>query len=96
LQITQNKHCSHALYRIGVRSRLFFIASDKYFTYLTSYRCQGHRTDLDGNLSKLPRTRNFTEEIIELHTLGELWDEFSIVSDVVVWISSFFSSTTHF
>jgi hypothetical protein len=72
----------------------FFVAPDKYFTYFTPYRCQGHRTDLDGDLSKFPRTRNFTKEVIELHTLSELWDDFCIVSDVIVWISFFF--TTHF
>lgn len=59
-----------------------FIAYDKYLNCL--YRCQGHRTDLDGNLSKCPRTRNFTEELIELFTVSELWDQFGIVSDVIV------------
>lgn len=50
------------------------------------YRCQGHRTDLDGDLSKFPRTRNFTEEVVEHYTVSELWDDFGIVSDVIVRI----------
>ena len=63
-----------------------FIASNKYFTNFTLYRCQGHRTDLDGDLSKFPRTRNFTEEVVGHYTMRELWDEFGIVSDVIVTI----------
>lgn len=70
---------------------LFFIASDKYFTYFTLYRCQGHRTDLDGDLSKFPRTRKFTEEVIDYYTVSELWEDFGIVSDVIVYDSSFLS-----
>ena len=80
--------------RIGVRSvYLFCIASDKSFTYLTLCRCQGHRTDLDGDLSQLPRTQNFTEEAIEHYTVSELWDDFGIVLDIIVSICFF---TTHF
>ena len=63
---------------------LAFIASDKYFTYFTFHRCQGHRTDLDSDLSKFPHTCNFTEEVIEHCTVSELWDDFGIVSDVIV------------
>ena len=48
------------------------------------YRCQGHRTDLDGELSKFPRTRSFIEEVVEHCTVGELWDDLGIVSDVIV------------
>jgi hypothetical protein len=65
-----------------------FTASVKSFTYFTLYRCQGHRTDLDGDLSKFPRTRDFTEEAVELHTVSNLWDDFGIVSDVVVCINT--------
>ena len=61
---------------------LFCIASD--ITYLTLCRCQGHRTDLDSDLSQLPHTRNFTEEVIEHYTVSELWDDFGIVSDIIV------------
>jgi len=50
------------------------------------YRCQGHRTDLDGDLSKFPRTCDFTEEVVEHYTVSELWDDFGIVSDVIVRI----------
>jgi hypothetical protein len=62
------------------------------FTYFTSYRCQGHRTDLDGHLSKFPRTRDFTEEVVEHYSVGELWDDFGIVSDVIVLILFFFTT----
>lgn len=73
---------------------LFVIAFDKSNTHFTLHRCQGHRTDLDGNLSKFPRTRYFTEEVIEHLTVGELWDDFGIVADVIVSIQFFF--TAHF
>jgi hypothetical protein len=63
---------------------LFLITCDKSFAYFTLYRCQGHRTDLDGDLSKFPRTRDFTEEVVEHCTVSELWDDFGIVSDVIV------------
>ena len=63
---------------------VFFTASGKFSTYITLYRCQGHRTDLDGDLSKFPRTRDFTEEVVEHCTVSELWDDFGIVSDVIV------------
>ena len=72
---------------------LFVAAFHKPFTF-TLYRCQGHKADLDGDLSKLPRTRNFTEEVVEHCTVSELWDDFGIVSDVIVSIQFFF--TTHF
>lgn len=65
-------------------AHLFLISSDKFITYFTLYRCQGHRTDLDGDLSKFPRTRSFTEEVVEHFTVSELWDDFGIVSDVIV------------
>ena len=61
--------------------------------YFTSNRCQGHRTDLDGDLSKFPRTRKFTEEVVEQFSVGDLWDDFGIVSDVIVLISSFFMTS---
>ena len=75
-------HCTKLVCEV----RFFFTGSDKSSTYITLYRCQGHRTDLDGDLSKFPRTRNFTEEVVEHHTVGELWDDFGIVSDVIVRI----------
>ena len=38
------------------------------------------------SLSRFPCTRKFTEEVIEHHTVSELWDDFGIVTDVIVWI----------
>lgn len=76
-------HCTKLVCKVRI---IFFTASDKSCTYITLYRCQGHRTDLDGDLSRFPRTRKFTEEVIERHTVSELWDDFGIVTDVIVWI----------
>ena len=48
------------------------------------YSCQGEKEDLDGPLSDLPRTRDLTESLIANYRVGALWDNFGIVSDVVV------------
>jgi hypothetical protein len=47
-------------------------------------RCQGEKKDLDGNLSKLPRTRELTELLVGEWAVCDLWDKFGIVSDIVV------------
>ena len=52
-------------------------------------RCQGHRTDLDGELSHFPRSRELTERLVEDSLVKTLWDEYGIVADTVVHIGSF-------
>jgi hypothetical protein len=47
-------------------------------------RCQGDKNDLDGDLSKLPRTRELTELLVDEWAVSDLWDKFGIVSDIVV------------
>jgi hypothetical protein len=47
-------------------------------------RCQGNKKDLDGDLSKLPRTRELTELLVDEWAVSDLWDKFGIVSDIVV------------
>jgi hypothetical protein len=47
-------------------------------------RCQGDKKDLDGDLSKLPRTRELTEMLVNEWSVSDLWDKFGIVSDIVV------------
>ena len=54
-----------------------------------SDRCQGHRTDLDGELSHFPRSRELTERLVEESLVKTLWDEYGIVADTVVRIGSF-------
>lgn len=48
------------------------------------FSCQAMKNNLDGELSKLPRSRQFTEELVENLPIATLWDEFGIVADVVV------------
>jgi hypothetical protein len=48
------------------------------------HSCQGGKDDLDGPLSRLPRTRDLTEKLITNYQVGALWDKFGIISDVVV------------
>ena len=47
-------------------------------------RCQGSKKDLDGELSKYPRSREFTEELVKNLPVMTLWKEFGIIPDVVV------------
>jgi hypothetical protein len=47
-------------------------------------RCQGDKKDLDGDLSKLPRTRELTEMLVNEWSVSDLWGKFGIVSDIVV------------
>ena len=55
-----------------------------YFSIYSLYSCQGEKSDLDGPLSGLQRTRYLTETLIEKHRVGTLWDKFGIVADIVV------------
>jgi hypothetical protein len=69
------------LYKIGVLSELFCFI----FSSISSFcRCQGDKKDLDGDLSKLPRTRELTEMLVGEWSVSDLWDKFGIVSDIVV------------
>jgi hypothetical protein len=52
-------------------------------------RCQGCKKDLDGELSKYPRSREFTEELVKNLPVMTLWKNFGIIPDVVV-CSDFF------
>lgn len=73
------------MYRAGAQSmHLFLILSNEYFMYFTLYRYQGHRNELDGKHSKFPHTRKFMEELIDHYTVNGLWDDFGIVSDIIV------------
>ena len=74
-------HCTELVCEV---CKIFSLHPINLLLILLCYRCQGHKTNLDGDLSKFPRTRKFTEEVIEHYTVSELWDDFGIVSDVIV------------
>jgi hypothetical protein len=48
------------------------------------FRCQANKKDLDGDMSKLPRTRELTEMLVDEWSVSDLWENFGIVSDIVV------------
>jgi len=52
-----------------------------------SNRCCAPRRNLD-TPDALHRSRDYTEALVEVGTLGELWDEFGIVGDLIVSILS--------
>lgn len=58
--------------------------------FFPSDRCQGFKKDLDGELSKYPRSREFTEELVNNLPVMTLWKEFGIIPDVVVCSNFFF------
>ena len=81
--IIWSKFCWPLLCSIGVAGKyssclIFFFVHDFF------YSCQGENNNLDGPLSALPRTRDYTEELISKYQLGMLWEKFGIISDVVV------------
>ena len=49
-----------------------------------SGRCQGHRTDLDGELSQFLHSRELTEKLVEESLVKTLWDDYGIIADTVV------------
>jgi hypothetical protein len=55
-------------------------------SFYFSDRCQGHRKDLDGELSQIPRSRELTERLVEDSLVKTLWDDYGIVADTVVHI----------
>ena len=59
------------------------------FSFYFSDRCQGHRNDLDGELSQMPRSRELTERLVEDSLVKTLWDDYGIVADTVVCIKYF-------
>lgn len=61
-----------------------------YFSCFFPCRCQGCKKDLDGELSKYPRSREYTEELVENLPVNTLWKNFGIIPDVVVRSHSVF------
>jgi hypothetical protein len=52
--------------------------------------CQGSKNDLDGDLAKFPRSREFTEELVNKLPVNTLWKDYGIIPDVVVCSLFFF------
>ena len=71
------------LFSIGVVGKYFF-CFNFFFVHDFFHSCQGEKNNLDGPLSRLPRTRDLTEKLVSNHQVGTLWDKFGIISDVVV------------
>lgn len=72
-----------ASYRAGVLGKQFF-CFHVLFTHAFFRRCQAQKDDLDGELSRFPRTRELTEELVAEQRVSNLWDDFGIIADVVV------------
>jgi hypothetical protein len=81
------------LYKTGAPSEPFFSLSCLHSHRV--WRCQGNKKDLDGDLSKLPRTRELTELLVDEWAVSDLWDKFGIVSDIVVCNLLLFNVVAH-
>jgi hypothetical protein len=46
-------------------------------------RCTATPKDLDGD-GAMRRTRDYTDALVEHLELGELWDDFGVVGDIIV------------
>jgi hypothetical protein len=68
----------------SVSNTTIFAVAFVYFSFYFSDRCQGHRKDLDGELSQIPRSRELTERLVEDSLVKTLWDDYGIVADTVV------------
>ena len=74
---------------LGKQHYLFHCCILFSFSFHFSNRCQGHRKDLDGELSQIPRSRELTERLVEDSLVKTLWDDYGIVADTVVHIRLF-------
>ena len=55
--------------------------SDCSFNHI--FRCTARAKNLD-NINALPRSREHSNALVETLELGELWDQYGLVGDVVV------------
>ena len=57
-----------------------------YFVYMSDnqIRCTAQSDNLDNDPHRLPCNREHTNTLVEMLELGELWDEYGLVGDVVV------------
>ena len=81
--IIRSKFCWPVLCSIGVAGK-YSSCIHLFFAHNFIHSCQGGKDNLDGPLSRLPRTRDLTEKLITNFQVGTLWDKFGIISDVVV------------
>ena len=77
----QSRHFWHALWIIGAQST-YILADVSYHWCWCVYRCTSPPDDLDSGA--LPRTREFSDAQAENLELGEAWDAYGLVADIVV------------
>jgi hypothetical protein len=73
-------HCEELVCSVSKKFNQF----NQFICLFSSDRCQGHRKDLDGELSRFPRSRELTERLVEDSLVKTLWDDYGIVADTVV------------
>jgi len=72
-------HCTRVVLSVSLA---FMI--DGTIPHIILCRCQGNKKDLDGELSKYPRSREYTEELVKNLPVKTLWKNYGIIPDVVV------------
>ena len=89
LEIILNRWCWPVLFRVGAQSKFLIIYAFILGFLMSLSRCTAPADDLDGGRYP-PRSKEHTELILAEFELGELWNEYGLVGDVVVTIYSLF------
>ncbi|KAG1860759.1 hypothetical protein F4604DRAFT_1882540 [Suillus subluteus] len=76
-------HFRHVIYGLGP-----YIANYEEQVLLTCIVCMAPNHDLDAP-GALPRCQEYTEELVDVGTYLELWDEFGVVADLVLFTNDF-------
>ena len=76
----QNRHSLHALYRAGVQSMYSYV---DFCWLMTLFRCTAPASDLDSG-HHVCRSQAHTEHLVEKLELGELWEEYGLVGNIIV------------
>jgi hypothetical protein len=83
LQITQNKYCSHPLFRAGVQSKYsLHFSVCVYYLIETIVRCRAPAVDLDAESGR--RSHIHTDALLGQYSLKKLWNKFGVVGQVIV------------
>jgi hypothetical protein len=71
------------MYRARVVRKVRFLPFIRVIYLIKIFRCMAQAKNLDGD-APLPRCREHSNVLVETLELGVLWDEYSLVGDIVV------------
>ena len=80
-----NRQHSPVLFRTGAQSKYLVVCTSYVWCLPFSHRCTAPADDLDGGRHP-PRSKEHTEIISAEFKLGQLWDNYGLVGDIIVSI----------